>query len=631
MRELTKEKKSQLEDFQDLISDWLWEIDADQNLVYSNNVIEAHLKMEDKGQAVHKIGNIFAKFSSESPHINKSSMSTLYNTLSLQEGFKDLLFLVSDNGWTKLKIALSARVVYDAKDTYAGHRGVGRFIRQDSQNFENKEQMKILLSAVEHSPNGVMITNADGVIEYANPGFSHITGYSRSECYGQTPAIISSGRTSKAKCAEIWDAISQGRRWSGTVYNKRKNGDFYWCRETVSPIKRLDGTVSNYIAIQQDVTCEVEAGEALRESQERFRYFAEAASDWYWETDSDLRFTFISDSVCRYSSLDMNEIIGMSRADIVTCTEDMLMWQGHLQDLEARRSFKDFTYTFIRTDLEKRRWQISGKPIYSNSQEFLGYRGVGKDITVRTDLEGQLRQAQKMEVIGHLTGGIAHDFNNLLAIIMGNAELLAEDLSSEELGINKKLETILFAAKSGANITSQLLMFSKKQPLTPVSIRLDEQFKLMEHILRSSMGDGVSIRQDFVQNLWPSFVDPDQFANAVLNLFMNARDAMDGKGCLTITLLNETIEQTIALKDLPKGEYVSLVVGDNGSGILPEILEKIYEPFYTTKEIGKGTGLGLSMVYGFVKKSGGAIWIESDVGLGTRVHIYLPRYVEADQ
>ncbi|MEH6403205.1 MAG: PAS domain S-box protein, partial [Sneathiella sp.] len=590
MNLLTKEKKSQLEDFHDLISDWLWKVDIDQNLIYSNDVLEAQLDKLGQNHNVCNIVDFFENLSLESPHQNRTAIKRLNNSLLEREDFSELHFVVSDTDGQRVKLVLSARAFFNDSGQYAGHRGIGKFVFHEKQMSEKSEQLRVFSLAVESSPNGVMITDAMGVIEYANPRFSAITGFSREECYGKTPAIINSGRTSAAKYAEIWGTIKNGDIWNGTVYNKRKNGELYWCQETVSPVKKADGTISNYIAIQQDVTFAVEAEEALKLSRERFKGFAEAASDWYWETDSKLCFTFISDPAQDYSGMEMAEMLGLSRTDLVTCHEDMLMWQDHIQDLDARRPFKDFTYTFLRLDGAKRRWQISGKPIFSSSKEFLGYRGVGKDITFRTDLEDQLRQSQKMEVVGHLTGGIAHDFNNLLAIIMGNAELLIEEIDEAQGQVNKYLENILFAAKSGANITSQLLMFSKKQPLTPAPICLNKQIIAMEHILRSSMGDNISIRQDFVENAWTCFVDPDQFANAVLNLFINARDAMENAGCLTISLKNKTVKEDVRSKDLTKGHYVCLMVGDNGSGMSPEVLKKVFEPFYTTKDNGKGTG-----------------------------------------
>jgi len=627
---LIEERKIQLEDFRDLISDWLWKVDADQGLTYSNNIFEEQLNKLGQNVDAIRFVDVFEKLHLESPQQNRNSISRLKNFLSFGEGFKDLNFVVSDEGPQQVNMLLSARAIFDAAGRYTGHRGIGKFVFQEKQKDEKSEELGILLLAVENSPNGVLITDADGFIEYVNPGFSAITGFSRDECYGKTPALFNSGRTSAAKYAEIWGKIKNGLSWNGTVYNKRKNGDLYWCQETISPVKRADGTISNYIAIQQDVTIEVEAEEAIKQSRERFKGFAEAASDWYWETDSQLRFTFISNPASEYSGMDMDDMLGLSRTDLVTCDKDLLMWREHIQDLEERRSFKDFSYTFLRTDGNKRRWQISGKPIFSNSNEFLGYRGVGRDITLRTDLEDQLRQSQKMEVVGQLTGGIAHDFNNLLAIIMGNAELLAEEFEKKRGQTNTKLENIIFAAKSGAGITSQLLMFSKKQALTPAPIDLNSQLRAMESILHSIMGDGISIRQDLTESVWTCFVDPDQFSNAILNLIINARDAMENAGCLSISLKNENIKQDVKPKDLPKGEYACLMIGDNGSGIAPEVLEKVFEPFYTTKDMGKGTGLGLSMVYGFVKKSGGTIWIESDVGTGTKVYLYLPRYVEVE-
>jgi signal transduction histidine kinase len=318
----------------------------------------------------------------------------------------------------------------------------------------------------------------------------------------------------------------------------------------------------------------------------------------------------------------------MTRQQLVTQSEDMDFWRGHLEDLANRRPFKDFAYTFIRQDGQRRRWQISGKPYYSDDGRFLGYRGVGQDITVSTELEAQLQQSQKMEVVGHLTGGVAHDFNNLLGIIMGNAELLAEQLEHEKDFRSEKLENIVYAAQRGSKIIKQLLVFARKDTLRPTILDLGSEIEQMLDILKTSLGSSIELRYTSDSDLWQSYADRDQFVNALLNLCINARDAMQEKeqGRLTLSLENVSLSEGQMSLGLPAGHYVLLAVKDNGCGIKEEDKEKVLTPFFSTKETGKGTGLGLSMVYGFAKKSGGAIWLESTVGEGTEVYMYLPRH-----
>nr|WP_240969572.1 PAS domain S-box protein [Sneathiella limimaris] len=486
------------------------------------------------------------------------------------------------------------------------------------------------MKAVDHAPNGVLITDSNGVIMYANPGFTNITGYSLAETKGKTPRILSSGQHSQAFYKKFWATIKDGKSWQGVVRNKRKDGTYFWCRETVSPVVRRDGSISNFIAMQQDVTIEVEAEQRLKASEERFRGFADAASDWYWEMDADLKFSYVSEAACESAGMTRDEMLGMQRSELVTLKDEEEDRKKHLQVLLDRKPFKDFTYTFVRKDGEHRHWKISGAPYYSEDGEFLGYRGVGRDVTEPTVLEAQLKQSQKMEVVGQLTGGIAHDFNNLLAVVLGNAEL-AEEMLEEEIDAERlkaHLKTIIHAASVGSSITSQLLMYSRKQMLKPKRLNLQHEISEFLEILKSSVGQMITVHLTSDDGLWETFLDRDQFVNTLLNLAVNARDAMQRSGDLFIQLKNVVVAKDEPGKVLSSGEYVCLKIRDTGAGMDDATLQHVFEPFYSTKEAGNGTGLGLSMVYGFVKKSGGTILIESSLGQGSTVTLYFPKYTE---
>jgi len=615
-----------LEGFQDLISDWLWEVDRGNILTYSNGRLENALRNPEGSFTGENIIGLFERLMHDVGVTDIPAFDALAGYLAGNEEFSLPPLPIPSTDRACSQIHIRAIPVFDDKNNLTGFRGSGCFSEESESRVEDAARLKTLMMAVNNTPNGIIITDEKGIIRYANPGFTKITGFSRAESLGKTPKILSSGHTSDSAYSDFWNTIKQGKSWQGTVYNKRKNGEFFWCQETVTPVVQRNGRITNYIAIQQDVTAEVKAQEELKCSKERFKGFTEAASDWYWETDNQLRFSYISDSACEYAGMDLNDMLGMTRAELVTQAEDQEFWREHLEDLDNKRSFKDFTYTFVRKDGEHRRWQISGKPFYAEDGMFLGYRGVGKDITLSTELEAQLQQSQKMEVVGHLTGGIAHDFNNLLGIMMGNAELLKEQLLSEGLPGDDKIANIIYAAKRGSSITNQLLVFSRKEALKPHVIRPKRQLDQMMDMLRSSMGSGVELRLESEPDLWSCYVDPDQFVNSVLNLCINARDAMDQKGVLKVLLRNETLNAPDPGLEIPPGDYVVLTVKDCGHGISKRDLTKVFEPFFSTKERGKGTGLGLSMVYGFAKKSGGAIWIESVFGIGTDVHLYLPRH-----
>ncbi len=254
------------------------------------------------------------------------------------------------------------------------------------------------------------------------------------------------------------------------------------------------------------------------------------------------------------------------------------------------------------------------------------YVGIIRDLTERNRTEEQLRQAQKMEAVGQLTGGIAHDFNNILMVIMANTDALLE-LTRLPRGVRGRLDQIGRATQRASDLTRQLLAFSRKQPLRPQPTDLNGLVEGTSRLLRRTLGANIDIRFRRAPELWSTSVDRAQLESALVNLCLNARDAMPGGGRLTIETDNVVLDDAYVAghPDAVPGSYVLLSVADQGTGIPPGVLARVFEPFFTTKEVGKGTGLGLSMVYGFVRQSNGHIAIDSTPGEGTTVRLYLPR------
>jgi signal transduction histidine kinase len=245
-----------------------------------------------------------------------------------------------------------------------------------------------------------------------------------------------------------------------------------------------------------------------------------------------------------------------------------------------------------------------------------------RDVSERKRAEEHLRQAQKMEAIGQLTGGIAHDFNNLLGVILGNAELLSDRLGEDD----RQIRALLRATTRGAELAQRMLAFSRQQPLQPRAIDVGVLADGMMDLLRRTLGETIAIKITVAEDLWTATADPGLVENALLNLAINARDAMPDGGTLIVEAGNVTLDETYAAArdDVAAGDYVLLSVTDTGTGMTPEVLSHVFEPFYTTKDVGEGSGLGLSMVYGFAKQSGGHIAIYSELGQGTTVNLYLP-------
>jgi|GEM_PF-3397163 len=365
---------------------------------------------------------------------------------------------------------------------------------------------------------------------------------------------------------------------------------------------------------------------ALALSEGRFKDFAESSSDWFWEMDADLRFSFISEKFEEVTGNKISERLGTLRKDSAGSVSEQDKWEKHHAVLQAHRPFKDFEYEFEAVDGKTVNVSVSGVPIFTKDGVFSGYRGSAMAVTQRKKLEEQLRRSQRMEAIGQLTGGVAHDFNNLLNIILGNAELLEEEGNDADF-TKKRTAEIIKTALRGAALTSRLLAFSRKQTLSPATVDISKLIDDLEDMLKRTLGETIALKINHQNLLWSAKVDRHQFENALINLAINARDAMPKGGTLTIETNNCTLDEIYTEKheDLMPGDYMTVAVSDTGTGMTLETQKNAYEPFFTTKEVGKGSGLGLSMVYGFSKQSGGHLSIYSEVDQGTTVQLYLPR------
>jgi PAS domain S-box-containing protein len=304
----------------------------------------------------------------------------------------------------------------------------------------------------------------------------------------------------------------------------------------------------------------------------------------------------------------------------------------HPDDLEStRENMRLARRGRLKRNFECRYLGKSGKPVPIAwtgiwSEPDGQYFFIGRDMTERIALESRLRQAQKMEAVGQLTGGVAHDFNNILTVIIGMTELLSDALARDS-----KLAPIVAAideaGSRGAQLTQRMLAFARKQPLQARNLDLNEIVSRTVTILQRTLGEDITLKTVLTEGLWDAFADPSQVEDALLNLAVNARDAMPNGGQLVIETANAVLDANYAAQnvEVTPGEYAAISLTDSGTGIAPEVLERVFEPFFTTKEVGHGTGLGLSMVYGFVKQSRGHVKIYSEIGHGTRITVYLPR------
>jgi PAS domain S-box-containing protein len=417
------------------------------------------------------------------------------------------------------------------------------------------------------------------------------------------------------------------------------------------PIVARDGAVTGIFVQGHDLTELMLAEEALKESEARFRLVAETAPVMLWMGDAKGK--------CVYLNASQRDFWGVRLEEI-----DSFDWNSTLHPDDAPKLFAPFeagmrTHSafavearYRRRDGKLRLLHTDARPRFGAGGEFLGMIGVNVDITdsrraeeamrdlnatleqqvlERTEQlrvqEEELRQAQKMEAVGQMTGGVAHDFNNLLQVIIGNLETVQRNLAPEEGRLRRATDNAMNGARRAATLTQRLLAFSRRQPLAPKPIQVNDLVTEMSELLHRSLGETIAVETVLAAGLWRAEADRNQLESALLNLAVNARDAMPDGGKLTIETANAHIDDGYAASqaEVSAGQYVLICVSDTGSGMDRSTITRVFEPFFTTKEPGKGTGLGLSQVYGFVKQSGGHVKIYSELQQGTTVKIYLPR------
>jgi two-component system cell cycle sensor histidine kinase/response regulator CckA len=493
------------------------------------------------------------------------------------------------------------------------------------------EMLRKLSRAVEQSPVSVIITDTGGSIEYVNPKFTQVTGYSSDEVLGMNPRILKSGELSPEVYREMWETITAGREWRGELHNRKKDGELFWEFASISPIFDDRGQITHFVAVKEDVTDRKRAEETLARSELLFRSLIENALDIIAFVTSDGAVRYVSPSVERLLGYDPTRVGDLNVFDLIHPDDLAEAKTKFRRTLETGTRFEQVELRVRRSDGSWRTLSMMGKP----SPPETGARGLiinARDVTESRALEEQLRQSQKMEAVGRLAGGIAHDFNNLLTTILGYAELAVGRLKPEDPS-RLELSEIDKAAQRAGDLTRQLLAFSRKQVLELRVIDLNQVVSDTEKMLRRLIGEDIDLVVSLKQRLVSVRADAGQIGQVLLNLAVNSRDAMPNGGKLTIETSVVELDESYSTFhfDVPPGRYVLLAVSDTGTGMDAKTLSHVFEPFFTTKEAGKGTGLGLSAVYGVVKQSGGHVSVYSEPGVGTTFKVYLPRVEDAPE
>lgn len=448
----------------------------------------------------------------------------------------------------------------------------------------------------------------------------------------------------EAAVTEVISELLSGERVRNSIDNRNltRDGEVVFCHWHNSIQKDDRGNTLSVLSVVEDVSARhrqeqenqaladrlAASLESMSEAEERFRYVARATADavWDWKLDTDL--VWWSDGLKTLFGHDPNEV-----------EADSTSWTSRLHPDDRERVLNDIhraiaarsqnrvqSYRFRRHDGSYALVEDRGFVVRDAEGNAVRMVGGMTDITRSTELEEQLHQAQKLESLGQLTGGVAHDFNNLFTVLQGNAELMVERLERSD-PLYALAQMSLKAAQRGSDLTHRLLAFGRRQVLDARPMDINRLLAGMDNLLRRTLSEDIDIELVRGGGLWMTRVDESQLENAILNLALNARDAMADGGRLTIETANTRLDDRYAEEhnEVTPGQYVMVAISDTGRGIEKEYLERLFDPFFSTKEEGKGTGLGLSMVYGFIKQSDGHIKVYSEVGQGTTVRIYLPR------
>ncbi len=502
-----------------------------------------------------------------------------------------------------------------------------------------RQSEALLQTVAKAMPNHVWTAQPSGMLDWFNSRVFDYSGLNQSELTGQNWIKIVHP-DDIADAAARWTACVTGGQTYETEFRLRRyDGAYRWHIARAVPVRAPTGAITRWIGTNTDIEDQKAAAQALANQNETLEQrVAErtAERDRVWRNAQDLMavtdengtILSVNDAWTAHLGWGPADLLGIVFVEFThpdDVADTMVAFAGMLQtpltqSYEFRLRARDGTYKWFG-------WTgaFEGGRVYANGRHTTIEREQAQALATSQEA---LRQSQKMEAVGQLTGGIAHDFNNMLSIVIGSLDIAARRLRRGDTGVEKYIQNAHDGAQRAATLTQRLLAFSRQSPLEPRVLNLNSLVASMSELLHRTLGEPILLETVLAGGLWSTHADPNQLENAILNLAVNARDAMPEGGKLTIETANAHLDDRYAAGEpgLLAGQYVLVAVSDVGAGMDAETLKRVFDPFFTTKPVGKGTGLGLSMVYGFAKQSGGHIRIYSEPGQGTTVKIYLPRH-----
>ncbi|WP_426422588.1 PAS domain S-box protein [Bradyrhizobium genosp. A] len=498
--------------------------------------------------------------------------------------------------------------------------------RAEQSVHDSERSFRLLVEGV--TDYAIYTLDIEGRVTSWNSGAERIKGFTTAEILGRhvREFYIEDERLNGEPERNLEKVRREGR-YEAEAWRVRKDGSKFWASVVIDAIKNEQGLLLGYAKITRDISERRRAEQAIRDAGMRINTVVQTAVDGVIWIDADGLVQMFNPACEKLFGYSAEEVFGQNVKILMPAPYR----DEHDRYLDNFHGTGQKKIIGIGREVVGRRKDGSTFPMDLSVGEAKQdgrsiFVGIIHDLTERKRTEEQLVQAQKMEMVGQLSGGIAHDFNNLLTVIVGNAEFLSEQLKSR-LDLLQLAEDIGRAGDRGAELTQRLLAFSRRQILCPVEIDCNKLLDGVQKMLRRTLREDIEINTSFDPGVALAYADPAQLESAVLNLAVNAQDAMAAGGRLTITTGNASLDdhyRSLHPEVLP-GEYILVAITDDGEGMPKNVIERVFEPFFTTKEVGKGSGLGLSMVYGFVKQSSGHISIYSEPGLGTTVRMYLPQ------